>query len=328
MKIFKEKAMTFFDYDLDAIVEAEHPLRRISTLVSFGSLTYRFKDLESTTGRSGYGLEVGLKSLFLQFYYDLSDRQLEEHLRYNIAAKWFLGFKVDDRTPDHSFFGRIRETLGTKRIHELLRVLNDKAKEKGVMKSLFSFVDASAIRSKETTWKERDKAMAKGEEDLNNENIEKYSSDPDARFGCKGKDKFWYGYKRHASVEMGSGLIECVAVTPANVTDQDGLRFVCPKERVVFGDKAYCLKPAQLTMKANGCASAAILKNNMRGKNKDLDRWRCRLRMPFESTFSQLNKKARYRGLAKIQMQAVMEAIAFNVKRLLVIHSPPLFAGA
>lgn len=320
--------MTFFHYDLETIVEAEHPLRRISTLISFESLAYRFKELETTAGRSGYGLEVGLKCLFLQFYYDLSDREAEDRIRDSLAIRWFLGFKVGDKTPDHSFFGRVRETLGTKRVHQLLQVINRKAKEKGVMKSLFTFVDASAIRAKETTWKERDKAMAKGEEELNNDTIEKYSSDPDARFGCKGQDKFWYGYKRHASVEMGSGLIECVAVTPANVTDQDGLHYVCPKERIVFGDKAYCLKPARLTLKANGCASAAILKNNMRGKNKDLDRWRSRLRMPFENTFSKLSKKTRYRGLAKVQMQAVMEAIAFNVKRLLVIHSPPLFAGA
>ncbi len=102
--------MTFFHYDLDLIVEGDHPLRRIERLISFESLAYRFKDLETTTGRAGYGLEVGLKCLFLQFYYDLSDREMEERIRDSLAIRWFLGFKVGDRTPDHSFFGRIRET--------------------------------------------------------------------------------------------------------------------------------------------------------------------------------------------------------------------------
>ena len=41
-----------------------------------------------------------------------------------------------------------------------------------------------------------------------------------------------------------------------------------PKARVIFGDKADCLGPAQKTIKKNGCESTAILKNNMTGKNK------------------------------------------------------------
>ena len=33
-----------------------------------------------------------------------------------------------------------------------------------------------------------------------------------------GNNKHWYGYKRHVSVDMQSGLINKVAVTPANVS--------------------------------------------------------------------------------------------------------------
>ena len=197
--------MSIFAYDLDKIVSETHILKRIRKVISFGAMVYRIKDMESTMGRVGYGLEVGLKCLFLQFVYDLSDRELEDRLRYDMAMRWFCGFSVDEPTPDHSFFGRVRQSIGTSRLHKLLRLMNDKAKEKGVMRSLFSVVDASAIKVKETTWGERDKALADGEEKLNNDNIENYSSDPDARFGCKGNDKFWYGYKRHCTRDMGSG---------------------------------------------------------------------------------------------------------------------------
>ena len=47
-------------------------------------------------------------------------------------------------------------------------------------------------------------------------------ADNQARFECKGQgknNKHWYGYKRHISVDMQSGLINKVAVTPANVPD-------------------------------------------------------------------------------------------------------------
>ncbi|MSR88468.1 MAG: hypothetical protein EXS67_02300 [Candidatus Margulisbacteria bacterium] len=43
---------------------------------------------------------------------------------------------------------------------------------------------------------------------------------------------------------------------------------------MVFADKAYCLAKAQDAMKKRGAYSAAILKQNMKAKNKDLDRLR------------------------------------------------------
>jgi len=127
---------------------------------------------------------------------------------------------------------------------------------------------------------------------------------------------------------MGSGLIQKVAVTPANITDQSGLKHICPDGGMVFADKAYCLKEAQEVMRAQRCHSGAVLKNNMLKKNKDKDRWITKVRAQFEGIFSKEEKRARYRGLMKIQLQAFMEAIVFNVKRLIAINAPPLFAGA
>ena len=40
--------------------------------------------------------------------------------------------------------------------------------------------------------------------------------------------KFWYGYKQHASVDMQSGMIHKIAITPANITDNKGLKHICP----------------------------------------------------------------------------------------------------
>ena len=81
-------------------------------------------------------------------------------------------------------------------------------------------------------------------------------------------------------------------------------------------------------MTIHGAVSAAILKHNMHGKNKDLDRWRSSVRAPFEGVFSKFKKRARYRGHANVQLQFFMDAIVHNVKRLVAIHSPPLFQGA
>jgi IS5 family transposase len=320
--------MLFYNYDLNKIVRQDHPLRKVTQVVDFQKIAAGFSKLLKTLGRRGYGLDIGIKCLFLQFWYDLSDRELESRLRDDIGFRWFCGFGLEDETPDHTYFHRIRELLGAKRIGEIFRMIIEKAEEKKIVRKVFTFVGATAIKTKETTWAERDKALEDGAEKLNNENVGDYSADKDARFGCKGKDKFWYGYKAHASVDMGSGLIQSVAVTPANVPDQDGLKLICPDGGMVIGDKAYCLKPAQEALVTHGCHSGALLKNNMKNKNKDKDRWLTKLRSPFESIFSKWEHQARYRGIAKVQLQIFLEAIVFNVKRLIVINSPPLFAGA
>ena len=329
MKIFRRNQMAFYDFDLENQVAGQHELWKIEQLVKFSSLLYRLKDLETAVGRTGYGLECGLRCLYLQFHYDLSDRQLEERLRFDIAFRWFAGFTAYAKTPDHSFFCRFRKLVGTKRLGQIFNNIVKRAKQAGIMRSVFHFVDATAIESKKTTWKERDNVIREGEEALNNQNIKKYSADQDARFGCKGKRKFWFGYKGHAGIDMGSGLIERIAATLANLSDQSGFQHVCPRDgQMTFGDKSYCLKPAKKEMIKRGVISAAILKHNMIGKNKDLDRWRSSVRAPFEGTFSKFQKRTRYRGLAKVQMQLFMEAIVHNVKRLNKINAPPLPIGA
>ena len=66
-------------------------------------------------------MESGFKCLLIQFYEDLSDRQMENALKDNSPMKWFCGFGLLDRTPDHSYFGKMRKRIGTKKLAELFR---------------------------------------------------------------------------------------------------------------------------------------------------------------------------------------------------------------
>lgn len=193
------------------------------------------------------------------------------------------------------------------------------------MNEVFSFVDASQLIAKATLWQERDKAIKEKYDKLNNEVLPKVAHDTQARIGCKGKDKYWYGYKKHVSVDMQSGLINKVAVTPANLTDAKGLKHVCPERGAIYADKAYCVKSAKIAAARKNCHLAAIKKNNMCGKNRDQDRWYSGIRSPYERVFSQQNKRVRYCAIAKNQFNAFMEAICFNLKRLTVLDPPELY---
>jgi len=310
----------------DELVRRDHPYRKLLEIVDFKQLCSPLKDIRSSTGCIGYDIESGFAALLLQWMEDLSDRQMERFLQGNNAAKYFCGFTLTQTTPDHSYFGRLRDAIGTSRLGKMFRKVNDNLRKQGVVTDIFTFVDASSMISKLTTWQERDKAIKDGEEKLNNANIGNYSADKDAKFGCKGKDKFWYGYKRHVAADMKHGIITKVAVTAANESDGAGLEKACPNGGMVVADKAYCIKEAQKILKSKACHSGAIMKNNMKGKNKEKDKFLSQLRSPYENIFSKKQKRCRYRGIKKNQFQAFMEAIAFNLKRLITINSPPIFA--
>src|SRR3990167_605198 len=121
---------------------------------------------------------------------------------------------------------------------------------------------------------------------------------------------------------MQSGLINKIAITPANVTDAVGLKHVHPSQGAVYADKGYCTNPAKRICRENSVHLAAIEKNNMKTENKDRDSWYSGLRSPFERVFSQREKRVRYRGVAKNQFAGFMQAICFNLKRILVLNIP------
>jgi len=309
---------------LDELVPANHSYRKFLKLLNFKSVSYRLKALEKNdqTGAKGYGLERLFRCLLLQFIEDLSDRELEKILQENTAAKLFCGFGLKEQTPDYSLFSRTRQKIGTKVLSKMFAKMRDQLREKGYMNEVFHFVDASHLVSKAALWKERDEAIKKRYEALNNQTLPKVAHDKQARFGCKGSNKFWYGYKEHVCVDMQSGLINKIAITPANVTDARGLKHVCPRSGAVYGDKGYCVKPAVEIMDKRGVHNATIKLNHMKAKDRDKDRWLTKIRSPYERVFSQRNRRVRYRGVAKNQFAGFMRAIVFNLKRLIHLPSP------
>ena len=309
---------------LDELVPTTHTYRKFSAIWSFKHATKQLKKLEKDNPYKGYGLLRIFKCLLLQFMEDLSDRELERFIQENTAAKWFCGFGLAENTPDYSVFSKVRKRLGTKISSKIFTDLRDQLRKNGLISEVFSFVDASHLISKASLWEERDETIKKKYEKLNNESLPKVAHDKQARIGCKGKEKYWYGYKKHTSVDMQSGLINKVAVTPANVTDSKGMKHVCPNGGAIYADKGYCDKHAKKATAKKGCHLRAIKKNNMKGKNKELDRWVSHLRSPYERVFSKQSKRVRYCGVAKNQFSAFMQAICFNLKRLSVLDPPNL----
>lgn len=311
---------------LEDLVSSTHIYRKFLNLWNLDSVRLELERLEAESDYKGYGMFRIFLCLLLQFLEDLSDRELERFIAENASAKWFCQFGLVDKTPDHSVFGRARSRIGTSKLSKIFSLLRDQLKAQGYMSEVFTFVDATHLISKVGLWKERDKAIELKLESLNNKTLEKVSADKDAKFGAKSKDKIWYGYKQHTSVDMQSGMINKVAITPANVIDSKGFKHAAPSQGAVYADKGYCDKNAKQIALTKNLHLCAIKKNNMKGKNRDLDRYYTAIRAPFEHVFSKQNKRVRYKGIVKNQFTAFMQAITFNFKRLAVLttSSPPL----
>jgi IS5 family transposase len=203
----------------------------------------------------------------------LEDLVLENHIYRKFLNLWNmdsvrLELEKLETESDHKGYGIYRIFLCL--LLQFLEDLSDRELERFICGN-----NAAHLISKVGLWKERDKAIELKLESLNNKTLEKVSADKDAKFGAKSKDKIWYGYKQHTSVDM---------------------------------------------------QFAAVKKNNMKNKNRDLDSYYTKVRAPFERVFSKQNKRVRYKGIAKNQFTAFMQAITFNFKRLTILtaSAPPI----
>ena len=302
---------------LDQLVDQNHNYRKFKELWNFSEIEKELEKIEVDSDHKGYGIFRLFLCLLAQFLEDLSDRELQRYLEDTNSAKWFCDFSLVEKTPNHRVFSNARKRIGTNKLAKIFNILRDQLREQGYMNEVFTFIDASHLISKAALWKERDEAIKEKYEKLNNDNLPKFATDKQANFGCKGGSKFWYGFKKHASVDMQSGMINKVAITKASIIDSKGMKHVIPNTGAIYADKGYCDKNAK---------AAAAKKNNMRGKNRDLDRWITTLRSPYERVFSKTRKRVRYLGVEKNQFTAFMESIAHNFKRMVILNEiyPPI----
>ena len=112
--------------NLNDLVKKDRPYRRLLLMIDFPSLV---KDISiknnSEVGRDGYSALSSIKMLILQFMEDLSDRELERFLAENNSAKLFCDFSLNDTTPDHSLFSRLRQSIGTSQLSTIFNSVRE-----------------------------------------------------------------------------------------------------------------------------------------------------------------------------------------------------------
>ena len=105
---------------LEDLVPETHVYRKFTSLWRFEGTEKKLKKIEKENNYKGYGISRLFRCLLLQFFEDLSDRELERYLNENNAGKWFCGFGLAEKTPDYTVFSKIRDRIGTKLLSEML----------------------------------------------------------------------------------------------------------------------------------------------------------------------------------------------------------------
>lgn len=307
---------SFVDALAPALAGSGGRLDRLHGLVKW----YRFEKLlgslrDGSAGRPAYPPLLMFKAVLLQSLYGLSDAETEEALADRLSFRRFVGLVLTDRVPDHSTICRFRNLIVEHGLLDrLFAELDRQLDQAGLILRRGTMLDATVIET-----------MAARPGDG------RPSSDPDARFTRRaGRQGSSFGYKAHVGVDEGSGIIRAVVTTPANVNDTvpaDAL--IRGDEQAVLADAAYHSHAREAALKARGIKPRLMRRPNrhhplLPPRLRRYNRLIARRRAAVETTFATLKRRMglgliRYRGLAKASGQVLIAAIAFNLRRWVVL---------
>jgi transposase len=137
------------DFDrqvFDTVVPANHYLRQVAERIDFERFRPRLAEAYCVDmGRPAIDPVLMLKILFLCFHYKMSDRQVMERLRTDMAFRAFLNLGLHDKVPNHTDGTYFRKRIGEERFLQLFQELVTQAREAGLVKDRLRLKDATHL---------------------------------------------------------------------------------------------------------------------------------------------------------------------------------------
>jgi transposase len=341
---------SLFSYrTLEERIPAEHPLRHLRTVVD-ALLVKMHDDLDALyahTGRHSIPPERLLRASLIQTLFSIrSERQLVQHLDYNLLYRWFVGLAMDDAVWDHSTFSANRDRLLNEEIARAFftQVLALAEWQDWVSDEHFS-VDGTLIEA----WASMKSFMKKGEtppppeDGGRNPTVEfkgekrsnathASTTDPDARLYKKSAgDKSRLCFMGHALMENRNGLVVDVETTHATgKAEREAAKVMVgrtvKKAGATLGaDKGYdvaefvgAMRESRVTPHVAQKVNSAIDGRTTRHPGY---RTSLKIRKRIEEIFGWSKtvgglRKARFVGLDKVKAQTVFTFAAYNLTRM------------
>ena len=346
-------AGSLFSYiDLEKRVRADHPLRVIRSVVNatLGDLSAAFDALYSPFGRESIPPERLLRALLLQAFYSIrSERQLVERIEFDLLFRWFVGLGVDDPVWDATSFTKNRDRLleGDVALKFLAAVLAQ-PKVKALLSTEHFSVDGTLLEAWASTKSFRPKDGSgpppeggrNGEQDFHGQkrsnDTHASTTDPDARLYRKGHGKeAKLCFMGHALMENRNGLIVGAVATLASGHAERlaALHLVephadRPQKITLGGDKGF--DTGDFVAELREINVTPHVAQNTNGRRSAIDgrttrhpgyTVSLRIRKRIEEAFGWAKtvaglRKARHRGLPKVDWQFTFAMAAYNLVRL------------
>ena len=130
----------------EALVPANHYLRRVKAVLDFDKLRPILTACyPSTTGRPAVEPLLLLKLEFLEYQYNLSDREVIADAQVNVAYRFFLDLSLKSELPHHTLLTYFRERLGVDQHRQVFDAVVGQARQHGLVKDRLRLKDATHI---------------------------------------------------------------------------------------------------------------------------------------------------------------------------------------
>ncbi len=192
---------------LESLIPEDHHLRRLDRVLDLSFVHDAVRDHYcQDNGRPSIDPEVVLRLFLIQAMEGIVHiRDLMRQVQVNLAYRWFIGYRLDEKLPDHSTLSRALDRFGDTVFNELFKRSIGQCKSSGLIEGKVLHVDATTIRA-----------------DINRDRVgKKDSPDPDAHLGRFPKNRIEPGYKQHTVADGKSRVVVGLSVTPANRSEHD-----------------------------------------------------------------------------------------------------------
>ena len=318
-----------------------------------------FNAMYSERGRYSIAPEKLLRALVLQSLYGLrSERQLCEHLEYNLLYRWFVGIALDDAVWDHSSFTTNRDRLIA---HDAVRTLFGKivaqAEAAGLLSDEHFSVDGTLIRAWASNKslvprdgpapptsgpKQNREVDFKGQTRKNDTHVSK--TDPDSMLARKSNNEGAYpSYSGHLLMENRNGLAVDVRLTRATGTAEREAALAMldgqPRAKSLGADKNYDTHGFVAACREQG-VTPHVAQNTARPGGSAIDgrttrhegyRISQRIRKLIETHFGDKKqhrggRQVKVRGLDKAGFVFTLGTAVTNLVRMAKLLGPPCAA--
>ncbi len=234
----RDQLELFVTGSLEQLVPEDHVLARVDRVLDLGWLREEVAECYcADNGRPGIDPEVAVRLMLAGLLLGIvHDRRLLREAQVNIAIRWFIGYGLHERLPDHSSLTRIRQRWGEARFRTIFQRTVTACLEAKIATAEVVHIDASLIRA-DVSWeslveRHADEVMAenRGEEEVEAEKKGRQSgkykkvslTDADASMATTARNRRLEPcYKQHTAVDDERGVVLDVAATTGEVNEGD-----------------------------------------------------------------------------------------------------------